>query len=186
MFTKDIIKLPYCKFGDFTYGKPNVIRWGNIGTLTVGKFCCISENVTFLLDADHRMEWVTTYPFTSLKVQKHLKWMKPQPYIESKGNTIVENDVWIGYDATILPGVKIKDGAIIGAKSVVTKDVDSYQIVAGNPAKLIRYRFPQLDIFALLKIKWWDWDIQKIKQNVELMKNTSQFIKVHYHDKNSA
>lgn len=112
--------------------------------------------------------------------------MKPQPYIESKGNTIVENDVWIGYDATIMPGIKISNGAVIGAKSVVTKDVEPYQIVAGNPAKFIRNRFPELDIFALLKIKWWDWDIQKIKQNVELMKNISEFIKVHYHDKNSA
>lgn len=138
------------------------------------------------MDADHQIEWVTTYPFTSLKVQKHLKWMKPQPYIESKGNTIVENDVWIGYDATIMPGIKISNGAVIGAKSVVTKDVEPYQIVAGNPAKFIRNRFPELDIFALLKIKWWDWDIQKIKQNVELMKNISEFIKVHYHDKNSA
>ncbi len=180
MFTKDIIKLPYCKFGDFTYGKPNIIRWGDTGTLTVGKYCCISEDVTFLLSADHQMEWVTTYPFVSGKVQKHLKWMKPQPYIQSKGNTIVENDVWIGYDATILPGVKIGNGAIIGAKSVVTKDVEPYKIVAGNPAKLIRYRFPHLTIVALLQIKWWDWDIQKIKSNVELMKNINEFVRIHY------
>jgi acetyltransferase-like isoleucine patch superfamily enzyme len=179
MFTKDIIKLPYCKFGDYTYGKPTVIRWGEEGNLSVGKFCCISEKVTFLLSADHRMEWVTTYPFVSIKVQKQLKWMTPQPYIKSKGDIIVENDVWIGYDATILPNVTICNGAVIGAKSVVTKDVLPYEIVAGNPAKVIDCRFPSEVVDALLKIKWWDWNIKKIRDNVELMKSISKFIRVH-------
>lgn len=185
MFTKDIIKLPYCKFGDYTYGKPRVIRWGDDGKLIVGKFCSISEDVTFLLSADHRMEWVTTYPFVAGKMQKNLKWMKPEPYIKSKGDIIVENDVWIGYDATIMDGVKIHNGAVIGAKSVVTKDVEPYKIVAGNPARIIRYRFSQEVIDAFLKIKWWDWDIKKIRDNVELMKYPSKFIRTHY-DKNTA
>lgn len=179
VFTKDIIKHSYCKFGDYTYGKPNIIRWGDDGSLIVGKYCCISESVTFLLSADHRMEWVTSYPFVSGKIQKQLKWMKPQPYIKSKGDIIVENDVWIGYDATILPNIKICNGAVIGAKAVVTKDVLPYEIVAGNPAKHIAYRFPQEVIDALLKIKWWDWNIKKIRDNVELMKTISKFIRTH-------
>lgn len=184
MFTKDIVKLPYCKFGDYTYGKPIVIRWGNEGNLIVGKYCSISENVTFFLSSNHRIDWVTTYPFTSLKIQKVLQWFKPQPYILSRGNTVVENDVWIGYGSTILEGVKICNGAIIAAESVVTKDVSPYEIVGGNPATHIKYRFSQEVINSLLKIKWWDWDIKKIKDNTELMKNTAKFIKVHY-DKNS-
>ena len=85
----------------------------------------------------------------------------------SKGDTIIGNDVWIGHDATIMPGVQIADGAIIATKAVVTKDVEPYTIVGGNPAKPIRKRFSEATILKLLQLKWWDWDLEKITKNLE-------------------
>ena len=85
----------------------------------------------------------------------------------SKGDTIIGNDVWIGHDATIMPGVHIGDGAIIATKAVVTKDVEPYTIVGGNPAKPIRKRFSEATISKLLQLKWWNWEIEKITQNIE-------------------
>ncbi len=114
----------------------------------------------FSLNAGHNINWVSTYPPNSTQGEKTIKG-----HPTSKGDIIIGNDVWIGYGATILSGVKIGDGAIIGARAVVTKNVEPYSIVVGNPAKEKRKRFNKKTIKKLLKIKWWNWPIEKIQKN---------------------
>lgn len=141
-----------------TYGAPKIINFIPTGyTLSIGKYCSISFDVIFLLNERHTTTWVTTYPFYSF-------WAEAKTYIPppQKGNTIVGNDVHIGYDVLILSGVTIGDGAIIGAGSVVTKDVPPYTIVAGIPAKPIRKRVPEELIPKLQQIAWWNWPEDKI------------------------
>lgn len=116
--------------------------------------------------ANHRMEGFTTYPFNIFGSG----WEKVTPTIEQlpfKGDTVIGNDVWIGQNVTIMPGVKIGDGAIIAANSIVTKNVEPYTIVGGNPCKLIKKRFSDEIIELLLELRWWDWDEQKIFDNLE-------------------
>ena len=128
--------------------------------LMVGKFCSIAPGVTFIMNgANHKMDGFSTYPFN---IFGH-GWEKFTPAIEElpfKGDTMIGNDVWIGMDATIMPGVTIGDGAIIAAKSVVVKDVQPYTIVGGNPAKEMKKRFSDDIIAELLDTKWWDWDLE--------------------------
>jgi virginiamycin A acetyltransferase len=133
--------------------------------LEIGKFCSIGGGVTIILGAGHRTDWITTYPFSY--IFKEFKNVKGLP--ATKGGVFIGNDVWIGKGATILSGVHIGDGAVVGTNSVVTKDVEPYTIVAGNPAKIIRKRFSQETINKLLEIKWWDWDLKKIKDNVPFL-----------------
>ena len=122
----------YAKYsiGRFTYGEPTVLDYGD-ATLKVGSFCSISDGVKVLLGGNHRADWLTTYPFPEL-------WPEAQGmpgHPATKGDVIIGHDVWIGLDALILSGVQVGDGAIIGARSVVTKSVAPYAIVAGNPAR---------------------------------------------------
>ena len=114
-------------------------------------------------------DFVSTYPFGD-------KWNVDYPKTFSKGKIIIGNDVWIGESVTLLSGVHIKDGAIIGARSVIGKDVPAYAIVVGNPAQIIKYRFDPSIIEKLLKIKWWEWDKDDIEDNLELMKDINKFI----------
>jgi len=118
--------------------------------------------------ANHGMSGFSTYPF-------QIFWQDWQPQLEDfpyKGDTEIGNDVWIGYEALIMPGVKVGDGAIIAAKSVVTKDVPAYSIVGGNPATMIRKRFSEEAIDQLLEIAWWYWDMEKITRNLDLIVTT--------------
>lgn len=177
-FLKNIIKNPNIIIGDFTYYddlenpynfEKNVLyHFDFIGDkLIIGKFCAIASNVKFIMNgANHPLNYFTTYPFAIFGDG----WENTMS-VEgtSKGDTIIGNDVWLGYNALIMPGVKIGDGAIIGANSVVTKDVEPYTIVGGNPAKLIRKRFADDVINLLLKLKWWDWSIEKITENIPLL-----------------
>ena len=162
--------------GDFSYGQPTVLKFTSEGTLKIGKFCSFSDNVIILLDAAgaHRPDWITTYPF--IRVFKDFQQL-PFPKVE-KSNVTIGNDVWVGYNSTIMSGVNIGDGAVIGASSVVTKDVPPYSIFAGNPAKLIRMRFSPKIIEGLLKIQWWNWDLKRIKDNAPLLlsNNIEEFI----------
>lgn len=172
-----------CEFGDFTYGKPIIMDFGEGSKLKVGKFCSISTNVTILLGGNHRIDWVTTYPFNAMsKDFPYGKNIKGHPW--SKGDVVIGNDVWIGQNATILSGVSIGDGAVIASNAVVTKNVDSYEIVAGNPAKVIKKRFNDKIITELLEIKWWDWDNEKININIEFLcaQNIEKFINLHNND----
>ncbi len=128
----------------------------------------IASNVTFIMNgANHLTDAVSTYPFA---IFGH-GWenaMAGKTY-PTKGDTVIGNDVWIGYNATILAGVKIGDGAIIGTNATVTKDVEPYSIVGGNPAKEIKKRFSEQDIDILLRVQWWHWDIEKITRHIQLL-----------------
>jgi virginiamycin A acetyltransferase len=176
-FLKNIIKNPNIIVGDYTYYddfedvmnfEKNVkYHFDFTGDkLIIGKFCMIASDVTFIMNgANHLTDAVTTYPF-AIFGNGWENAMEGKKY-PSKGNIVVGNDVWIGYNAMIMAGVKIGDGAIIGTNSVVTKDVEPYAIVGGNPAKLIKKRFSEEEIKDLLEIKWWDWEIEKITRNVQ-------------------
>ncbi len=133
--------------------------------LIIGKFCAIGAGVKFMIRGQHKLDAFSTYPFLAFGCG----WEKEMSLnqLPSKGDTIVGNDVWFGYESLIMPGVTIGDGAIIGARSVVTKDVPSYAIVAGNPARLIRMRFDQETINELSRIQWWNWDSAKITRNIK-------------------
>ena len=129
--------------------------------LNIGKFCSIADQVVFILGGEHSTQSKSTFPFTSFPKQwKNIDFDSGQPI--SKGDINIGNDVWIGYRATILSGVSIGNGAVIGAGSVISKNVAPYSIVAGNPAKLIRMRFKKSQIESLLKEAWWEWPTEKI------------------------
>lgn len=175
-FLKNIIKNPNIEVGDYTYYddfedvanfEKNVkYHFDFVGDkLIIGKFCMIASGVTFIMNgANHLTDAVTTYPFAIFGNG----WegaMEGKSY-PTKGNIIIGNDVWIGYNATIMAGVKVGDGAIIGTNATVTKDVEPYSIVGGNPAKEIRKRFTTEQIKTLLNLKWWYWSIEKITANL--------------------
>lgn len=125
----------------------------------------IASDVTFIMNgANHLTQSISSYPF-AIFGHDWQNAMKDKAY-PNKGNTIVGNDVWIGYNVTILPGITIGDGAIIAANTTVTKDVPPYSIVGGNPSKVIKKRFSNEQIETLLELKWWDWDIEKITKHV--------------------
>lgn len=177
-YISNLPKRPNVEIGDYTYYSDNHDSPENfynhiqhhyefIGDkLIIGKFCAIAEGITFIMNgANHCMMGFTTYPFNIFGSG----WEKVTPTIDQlpfKGDTIVGNDVWIGQNVTIMPGVKIGDGAIIAANSTVVKDVEPYTIVGGNPAKYLKKRFGDEIIELLLKLQWWNWDEQKIFANL--------------------
>jgi virginiamycin A acetyltransferase len=180
-FLKNIITNPNIEVGDYTYYddfedvanfEKNVKYLFDFtgDKLVIGKFCMIASDVTFIMNgANHASAGISTYPFAIFGGD----WsdaMKGKTY-PTKGNTTIGNDVWIGYGATIMPGVSIGHGSIIATKAIVTKDVPPYSIVGGNPAKLIKKRFNEEEITALLDIAWWDWELEKITQHVQDLTN---------------
>lgn len=184
-FLKNIIKNPNIIVGDYTYYddfedvynfEKNVkYHFDFIGDkLIIGKFCMIASDVTFIMNgANHLSESISSYPFAIFgKDWSNAMEGKNYPV---KGDTIIGNDVWIGYKASVMPGIQIGDGAIIAANSVVTKNVAPYSIVGGNPATEIRKRFSEEQIEQLLELKWWDWDIEKITQNLQKLTNCDLF-----------
>jgi len=186
-FLKNIITNPNIIVGDYTYYddfedvhnfEKNVkYHFDFTGDkLIIGKFCMIASDVTFIMNgANHLTDAVSTYPF-AIFGNGWENAMEGKTY-PTKGDTIIGNDVWIGYKAMIMAGVTIGDGAIIASRSVVTKDVAPYSIVGGNPAKEIKKRFSEEQIEKLLTLKWWDWDIEKITKNVQnLTDNKFDFI----------
>ena len=133
--------------------------------LVIGRFCSIAAETRFIMNGgNHATDWFTTYPFPVFGQGWEVAAPESWP---NRGDTVVGHDVWIGYGATIMPGVHIGDGAIIASKSVVTRDVDPFAIVGGNPADLIRYRFDEKTRQSLGRIAWWDWDAAKITRNVQ-------------------
>lgn len=176
-FLKNVISNPNIIIGEYTYYddfedvanfEKNVkYHFDFTGDkLIIGKFCMIASGVTFIMNgANHLSESISAYPFA---IFGH-GWedaMDGKAY-PHKGDTTIGNDVWIGYNATILAGVTIGDGAIIATNATVTKDVEPYTIVGGNPAKEIRKRFTSEEIERLLELKWWDRDIKWISKNVK-------------------
>ena len=177
-FIKNTVSNPNIIIGDYTYYddledsenfERNVLyHFPFIGDkLIIGKFCALATGVKFIMNgANHKISGFSTYPFQIFGNG----WEKVTPELDelpNKGNTVIGNDVWIGYEAVIMPGVQIGDGAIIASKSVVVKNVLPYTIVGGNPAKEIKKRFADDVIDSLLKIAWWNWDIEKITRNLD-------------------
>ncbi|QKN81766.1 Vat family streptogramin A O-acetyltransferase [Scandinavium goeteborgense] len=176
-FIKNTVTNPNIIIGDFTYYddpedsenfERNVLyHFPFIGDrLVIGKFCAIAKGVQFIMNgANHKLSGFSTFPFYIFGNGWEKAMPKPGdlPY---KGDTIIGNDVWIGYKALIMPGVKIGNGAIISSQAVVTTDVPAYTIVGGNPAKVIKSRFSDEIVIELEKLAWWDWSVEKITQHL--------------------
>ncbi len=145
---------PRHRFGRGTYGPLRVLDFDDAGSLEIGSFTSIAEGVTILTGGNHRVDWVTTFPFTAL--WPHAGEVPGHP--SSRGPVTVGSDVWLGFGCTILSGVTIGHGAVVGAGAVVREDVAPYSIVVGNPAAEVRKRFEDHVIASLLEIAWWDWD----------------------------
>jgi virginiamycin A acetyltransferase len=174
-YVKPTITNKHIIVGDFTYFsdvdfEKHVTHFYEFydDKLIIGKFCQIASGVTFIMNgANHQMDCVSTFPFYIFE-----KWNEKAPSLDKlplKGDTMIGNDVWIGQNATLLPGVKIGDGAIIGMESVVGSDVEPYTIVAGNPARMIRRRFDEELTGFMLKLKWWDLPIEEIMELIPLL-----------------
>lgn len=176
-FIKNVVTNPNIIVGEYTYyddpaGAEDFERhvthhYPFLGDrLIIGKFCAIARGIEFVMNgANHRMASVTTYPFNIMGGG----WEAFTPSVEElpfKGDTVVGNDVWIGQDVTVMPGVRIGDGAVVAARSVVTRDVPAYAVVGGNPAKVIRMRFGEDVIERLVRLKWWDWPVERITEKM--------------------
>ncbi|MGE4538573.1 MAG: CatB-related O-acetyltransferase [Desulfovibrio sp.] len=183
VFLKNSITRPTIRVGAFTYfditGTPgaraedfetrNVLyHFDFIGDkLLIGSFCALGSGLRFIMNgANHELSPVSTYPFG---IFGDNGWDAAAPLCQSRGDTMVGNDVWIGYNATIMPGRTIGHGAIVGSGSLVAKDVPPYAIVGGNPARVIRQRFPDAVIERLLAVAWWDWPYEKIARHLPLI-----------------
>lgn len=178
-YIKPTITNPNIIVGDFTYFsdvdfEKHVLHHYDFNgdKLIIGKFCQIASGVTFVMNgANHQMNAASTYPFYIMN-----GWEQELPAITDlpiKGDTVVGNDVWIGQNATILPGVHIGDGAIIGLGSVVSSDVEPYTVVAGNPARTIRKRFDDELTALLLKLEWWNKEVDEIQRLIPLLTDSN-------------
>lgn len=175
-FLKNFVTRPNIEVGDYSYYddpkgveqfERNVLyHFEFMGDrLVIGRFCSIAAETRFIMNGgNHATTWFTTYPFPVFGEGWEVATPESWPF---RGDTVVGNDVWIGYGATIMPGVQIGNGAIVATNSVVTKDVAAFAIVGGNPAELIRYRFDEETRIALAEVGWWDWDVDKITRNVQ-------------------
>ncbi|RGC50881.1 CatB-related O-acetyltransferase [Absiella sp. AM29-15] len=180
IYLKYIITNPNIEVGDFTmyndfvndptqFEKNNVLYHYSINhdKLIIGKFCSIGCGARFLFNsANHTMKSLSTYPFPLFFEEWSLDKKDVIDSWDNKGDIVIVNDVWLGYEAVIMAGVTIGDGAIIGTRAVVTKDVSPYAIVGGVPAKIIKKRFTEETISSLQKIKWWNWPKDKIASNI--------------------
>lgn len=191
-YLKDIVTNPMIEVGEYSYYsgyydnhdfEDGCVRylWGDeksrnlfnpiedngwhLDKLIIGNYVCIASGVIILMGGNHNhhSEWITVYPFME----------QIETSYEPKGDTIIENDAWIGMNAMIMPGVTIGEGAIVAAGSVVSKDVPSYTIVGGNPAKEIRKRFTDKEIEKLKEMRWFDWEREKIERAIHILSSSS-------------
>jgi len=173
-FLKAFVTRPNIVVGDYTYyddpERPEHFQDRNVlyhyeftgDRLVIGRYCALAAGVRFIMNgANHALDGFSTYPFVIFP-----DWQAPIPQFPSRGDTVVGNDVWIGWEAAILPGVRIGDGAIVAARAVVTRDVEPYTVVAGNPAMPVKRRYDDATVAALLEIAWWDWPAEKIQRNL--------------------
>lgn len=167
-FTKDIFKNKKFIIGDYTYGKPNVLFENNETNLTIGKYCSIAHGVTIFLGGNHRSDWVSTYPFNVL-FGDFPNGKKIVGHPAAKGDVVIGNDVWLARGSTVMSGVSIGNGAIVGAEALVVKNIGPYEVWAGNPAKLVKKRFKEDTITYLEKLEWWNWSIEKVNDNLHYL-----------------
>jgi acetyltransferase-like isoleucine patch superfamily enzyme len=153
------------QIGHGSYGGLSIVDFGEGAVLSIGAYCSFASGVQVLLGGEHRADWVTTYPFSAL--DQRFSAIKGHP--RTRGNVVIGNDVWVGREAMILSGVTIGDGAVIGARAVVAKDVPAYGVVAGSPAVLIRHRFPPNIVQRLLAVAWWTWPVESVNAAVPLL-----------------
>jgi acetyltransferase-like isoleucine patch superfamily enzyme len=167
-YTKDIFSDKNFEIGAYTYGNPKILFENEETKLVIGKFCSIADEVTIFLGGNHRGDWITTYPFSAFKEDfPEASGIIGHP--ATKGDVEIGNDVWIGRNVVIMSGVTIGDGVIIAAGAVVSKNIGDYEIWGGNPAKLLKKRFDEEKIKQLKKLKWWNWDIDEIRQKTHLL-----------------
>ncbi|AQS06219.1 CatB-related O-acetyltransferase [Clostridium beijerinckii] len=185
IYLKNVITMANIKVGDYTiyndfYNDPREFEKNNVlyqypinnDKLIIGKFCSIACKAKFLMTSgNHTMRSLSTYTFPIFYDEWGLDVSLITDAWDNKGDIVIGNDVWIGYDAIIMSGVKIGDGVIIGTRAIVTNDVPPYTIVGGIPAKVIKKRFGDDIILKLLKIKWWDWPYEKIKANIKYIQS---------------
>ena len=178
VFLKNVVTNPQIEIGDYTYyhdfdeplGFERNVRYAFpfIGDrLVIGRFCSIASGATFILNGgNHLTETVSSYPFaifgSGWEDAMPARW--PQ-----RGDIVIGNDVWIGFEATLMPGVQVGDGAVIAAKSVVASDVPPYAVVGGNPARVIRFRHSEADIARLLELCWWNWPVETITRHARVI-----------------
>ena len=177
-FIRNTVKNPHIVVGDYTYYddpedsenfERNVLyHYPFVGDkLVIGKFCALARGVKFIMNgANHKLTGFSTYPFGIFGQGWEAAVPAPAD-LPSRGDTVVGNDVWIGYDALVMPGVRIGNGAIVAARAVVVKDVPAYAVVGGNPAQVLKSRFPPETVATLEQIAWWDWPVEKITRNLK-------------------
>ncbi|HRL20774.1 MAG TPA: type B chloramphenicol O-acetyltransferase [Alcaligenes sp.] len=141
----------------------------DVDKLRIGSFCSIGTGAVFVMAGNqgHRYDWISSFPFFYMQEEPAFEQAR-DAYVQA-GDTVVGNDVWIGSEAMILPGITIGDGAVIGARALVTRNVEPYAIVGGNPANVLRYRFTPTQIERLLQIQWWDWPVARLKQAMSIL-----------------
>ena len=185
VYLKNVVSDPNIEIGDYTmyndyvrdprdFAKNNVLYHYPVNgdKLKIGKFCSIACGAKFLFTSgNHAMQSLSTYPFPIFFEEWNLDARDICSAWDNKGDIIIGSDVWIGYEAVIMAGVTIGDGAIIGTRAVVTKDVPPYTIVGGVPAKMIRKRFDDATIERLEKLRWWDWDAAKIQRSISAIQS---------------
>jgi acetyltransferase-like isoleucine patch superfamily enzyme len=177
-------RYPNYQIGYGTYGMPIVHDLNDGTTLKIGSYTSIAKDVEIYLGGNHRLDWVTTYPFPAfIREASHIK-----NYDVSRGDVVIGSDVWLCADCTILSGVTIGHGAVVANNAVVTKNVAPYSVVAGNPAKHVKWRFDEATREVLLKSAWWEWSEDEIMQNLDKLcsDNIVAFLGyVHQRDKSS-
>lgn len=141
----------------------------DVDKLIIGSFCSIGSGASFIMAGNqgHRHDWISTFTFFYMSEVENFK--NANDGFQRSGDTIIGNDVWIGSEAMIMPGITVGDGAVIGSRTLVTKDVEPYGIVGGNPAKLIKKRFSEEHIAKLMEMQWWNWDEEYLKKAIPLL-----------------
>lgn len=185
VYLKNVVSNPYISVGEYTmyndfvndprdFEKNNVLYHYPVNgdRLIIGRFCSVACGAKFLFtSANHSLSSLSTYPFPIFYDEWNLDGKNVTDAWDNKGDIVIGNDVWIGFEAVIMSGVTIGDGAIIASRAVVTKDVPPYTIVGGVPAKQIRKRFDDATILRLEKIRWWNWESDKIDRNISAIQS---------------
>ena len=166
---------PFGTVGEGTYGMQNITvhSWNVKHKIQIGSYCSIADNVHIFLGGNHHMYRVTTFPFSNTSSKENIFGTGIDQFL-SKGDVEIGHDVWIGSNVSIMSGVRIGSGSVIAAFSHVVRDVLPYEIVGGNPAKHIRFRFNDVVVNMLLKLAWWNWPVEKILENLDLLLNSPE------------